>query len=53
MVRYLEHLDSLGLGHANLLKSWVGCKYLRKFQDVKDPKAPRCFVVGAFRSVKF
>ena len=25
MVRYLEHLDSLGLGHANQLKSWVGC----------------------------
>jgi len=28
-------------------------EHLRKFQDVKDPKAPQCFVVGAFRSVKF
>jgi hypothetical protein len=24
MVRYLGHLDSLGLGHENRLKSWVG-----------------------------
>ena len=28
MVRYLEHLDSLGLGHAKQQKSWVGCKYI-------------------------
>jgi hypothetical protein len=28
LVRYFEHLDSLGLGHANRLKSWVGCKIL-------------------------
>jgi hypothetical protein len=27
-VRYLEHFDSLGLGHANGLKSWVGCTVL-------------------------
>jgi len=53
MVRYLEHLDSLGLGHANRLNSCVGCKHLRKFQDVKDPNARQCFVVGAFCSVKF
>jgi len=25
MVRYLERLDSFGLGHENRLKSWVGC----------------------------
>jgi hypothetical protein len=25
----------------------------RKFQDAKDPNTPHCFVVGAFRSVKF
>ena len=28
LVRYLEHFDCLRLGHANRLKSWVGCKIL-------------------------
>jgi len=28
MVRYLEQLDWFWLGHANRLKSWVGCKIL-------------------------
>ena len=28
LVRYLEHLDFLGLRHVNRLKSWVGCKLI-------------------------
>jgi hypothetical protein len=31
---YLEHLDSLGLRHANRLKSWVGGS---GFKGVKEP----------------
>jgi hypothetical protein len=31
--RYLEHLESLGLRHANRLKNWVGdCKLYLSFE---------------------
>jgi len=32
MVRYLKDLHSLGLGHANRLKSWVGCNWEKEWK---------------------
>jgi hypothetical protein len=50
--RYLEHLDSLRLGHAKRLMSWAGFYYLPTFRDnlsVPSSRVKHCFENGIKR----